>query len=503
MESAAPTPADLSEEARPSAPHAYTLTRWLFLRALGLIYFAAFVSLASQILGLYGSQGIAPISDYLGAVLGRFGSEAYRLLPSVLWLNASDPALQLVTVAGMIAALLLLVDFAPMLCTFVLWALYLSLVSAGQVFLSYQWDNLLLETGFLAIFLAPPHVIPRLSRQRSPAPINIWLFRWLLFRLMFSSGVVKLASGDPTWHNLTALEYHYWTQPLPTPLAWYANLLPDWFQHVSAAIMFVIELVFPFLIFGPRRLRFVAAGGLISLQVLILLTGNYTYFNFLTIALCLLLFDDTALRRLLPERWRLRFNPEPAPQPAYRRAIVILLAAVIVPFSAAQVGSQLARLPLMGGPMRVVASILGPLRVVNTYGLFAVMTTTRREIVVEGSDDGETWQAYSFKYKPGDVQRPPPWVEPFQPRLDWQMWFAALGSYEQNPWFSNFMVRLLQGSPDVLALLENNPFPDQPPRFIRAVSYDYHFTDWAERSQSGAWWRRTPAAEYFPAISLR
>ena len=465
MESVAQTPTESEEEVRPSALHAYTLTRWLFLRALALIYFFAFASLATQILGLFGSRGIVPISDYLQAVQQSYGAEAYRLLPSLLWLNASDQALQFLTLAGMVFALLLLVDIAPMLCSFVLWALYLSLSSAGQVFLSFQWDALLLETGFLAVFLAPPPLIPRLSRQRSPARLNIWLFRWLLFRLMFSSGVVKLASGDPNWHSLTALEYHYWTQPLPTPLAWYANLLPDWFQQLSAALMFVIELVFPFLIFGPRRVRFIAAGGIISLQLLIGLSGNYTYFNLLTVALCLLLFDDTVLRHLLPQRWRTRFSPEPAPRPVYRRVIAIALAAVILPFSVAQLGRQLAGLQLMVGPLPAVARILGPLRVVNTYGLFSIMTTTRREIVIEGSADGDTWQAYSFKYKPGDLQRPPPWIEPFQPRLDWQMWFAALGSYQQNPWFSNFMVRLLQGSPDVLALLEHNPFPDEPPRF--------------------------------------
>ncbi len=308
MESPVEIPADPPDQSRPALPHAYTLTRWLFLRALALVYFFAFASLATQILGLYGSQGIAPIHDYLQAVQQSYGSEAYRLLPSVLWLNASDPALQFVTLAGMVIALLLLVDVAPMLCTLVLWGLYLSLVSAGQVFLSFQWDILLLETGFLAIFLAPPHLIPRVSQQRSPARLNIWLFRWLLFRLMFSSGVVKLASGDPTWHNLTALEYHYWTQPLPTPLAWYAHLLPDAIQRLSAGMMFMIELVLPFLIFGPRRLRFVAAGGIIGLQVLIGLTGNYTFFNGLTIALCLLLFDDSFLRRFVPRRWRERFQ---------------------------------------------------------------------------------------------------------------------------------------------------------------------------------------------------
>jgi hypothetical protein len=536
---------------RTTNPHAYTLTRWLFLRALALIYLFAFGSLSTQITGLIGEHGILPVSNYFRAIHDYYGAESFQRFPTLVWFNSSDANIQFLTIAGMLLSVLLLLDIAPLLVTGLLWGLYLSLVTAGQVFLRFQWDILLLETGFLAIFLAPPHIVPRLS-QRSPSVIIIWLFRWLIFRLMFSSGVVKLASGDPTWRSLSALSCHYFTQPLPTPVAWYMQQLPPAFQQISTLAVFMVELVIPFFIFGPRHLRLIAAGAIVSFQLMIALTGNYTFFNWLTIALCVPLLDDVFLRRLLPAKLDTRFNdavgelrimhadpslnPSPSTgrdfflsslagggragdggkissptvpfnmvsshQTVFTRFVMIVLATMIIPLGLMNVPGVLARQLPIPQPVRELTARLAPFRVVNGYGLFAVMTTTRPEIIVEGSNDGEVWQPYEFRYKPGDVQRPPPWVAPHQPRLDWQMWFAALGPHDQSPWFAAFMTRLLEGAPEVLALLDDNPFPNAPPRYVRALIYDYRFSTFVERNESGTWWIRRLDGEYFPMITI-
>ena len=487
----------------------YYLTRWLFLRALGVVYLVAFVSLWTQISGLIGHNGILPADqlmpaasrqcDALGIGLGRF-----HLMPTLCWLNASNGFLDFQCAAGTVLAILLVAGIAPVPCLFLLWLIYLSLATVGLDFLGFQWDNLLLETGFLAIFFAPLQLLPRHSREAPPSRAVLWLLRLLLFKLIFSSGCVKLMSGDPTWHNLTALTFHYQTQPLPTWIGWYASQLPLWFQKFSCAAMFVIELGAPFLIFAPRRIRFIGAAAVAFLQVLILLTGNYTFFNWLTLALCLLLLDDIILTRFIPATFRARLTVQDSQFPPRRWPRPLLGALTIVILSAS--GFQLAatlgcRSPLLA-PFGWIAGQLAPFRSVNNYGLFAAMTTNRREIIVEGSNDGVKWLPYEFKYKPGDVNRRPAFVAPFQPRLDWQMWFAALGDVRQNPWFVNFCERLLQGSPDVLALLEKNPFPDKPPRYIRAEFYDYHFTSFVERRATGTWWKRESIGEYLPPVSF-
>ncbi len=484
-------------------PPSYRLTRWLFLRLLGIVYLFAFASLYPQIPGLIGSNGILPAGPFLEAVRIRYGIEAYRLLPTLAWLNPGDAFLQFLCLGGiLLSALLIWGIFTPPVCA-ALWVFYLSLAVAGQIFMGYQWDALLLETGFLAIFLAPLRIRPDLSREGEPSSIVVWLFRWLLFRLMFGSAVVKLASGDPAWQDLVALSYHYETQPIPTPLAWYAHQLPLWIHVLSAIGMFVIEGILPFLIFAPlRKLRYLAAGGVVLLQVLIMLTGNYTFFNLLTIALCVLLLDDTVVRRLLPKTLSSVTPGNPVVRPQWQRALEIGLAVFLLFLSSIQLASLFIPYQRLPAPALEVARWFAPFSLVNRYGLFAVMTTSRPEIIVEGSNDGETWLAYEFPYKPGDVMRPPPFVAPHQPRLDWQMWFAALGTANENPWFSNFMLRLVEGAPEVLALLEHNPFPDAPPRFIRAVVYDYRFTDFATRAASGAWWERERQGVYFPVSPL-
>jgi Lipase maturation factor len=466
------------------------LARWLFLRALGGIYFVAFVSFGLQAPGLIGSNGILPAATFLRQVRQILALRAYWAVPSLFWLGSSDTWLRLLPLVGALAALALLVGFSHWLLQAFLFVAYLSVVSVGQDFMAFQWDILLLEAGFLAIFLG---VASRLVP---------WLYRWLLFRLMFLSGAVKLLSGDPTWRNLTALDYHFETQPLPTVLGWFMAQLPSWFHRASTGGVFVIELGAPFLIFAPRRLRLAGCALIVFLQALIFATGNYTFFNLLTIGLCLFLLDDELLGTVFPKRLAERITSAPAPQgdSAFGPGAVAGLAALILLVSGVQLSGTFLR--VVPQPLGALARAVSPFHIVNSYGLFAVMTTSRPEIIVEGSNDGQTWLEYGFKYKAGDVQRAPGWVEPFQPRLDWQMWFAALGTYQGNPWFVNFAVRLLQGSPQVLALLDKNPFPDAPPRYVRALLYDYHFTDPDTLRAGGGWWRRDLQGVYLPMISL-
>lgn len=489
----------------------YWLTRWVFLRAIGLIYLIAFVSFWTQASGLIGHNGVLPAGQFMSAIRQQcdrqnIGLGRFQLLPTLCWFNASDSFLYCQCAAGTVLVGLLIVGVAPVPCLALLWLLYLSLVTVGRNFYGFQWDNLLLEAGFLAIFFAPLQLLPKLSREAPPSRIVLWLLRLLLFKLMFSSGCVKLLSGDPNWRNLTALTFHYQTQPLPPWTAWYANQLPPWFQKFSCAVTFAIELGAPWLILGPRRIRFLGAAAIALLQALILLTGNYTFFNWLTLALCLLLLDDFALQNLLPSSLRNRFNTstlQRVPQIKWPRAITIPLASIVIAISLFQVATLFGPPSGLFHPVAICEAQLAPFRTINSYGLFAVMTTTRDEIIIEGSNDGSHWLPYEFKYKPGNVKRRPAFVAPFQPRLDWQMWFAALGTARQNPWFLNFCEQLLQGSPDVLALLKTNPFPDRPPKYIRAEFYDYRFTGFAERRATGAWWKRTQAGEYLPPVSLR
>jgi len=314
------------------------------------------------------------------------------------------------------------------------------------------------------------------------------------------AGVVKLLSGDPTWRDLTALEYHFWTQPLPTPLAWYAAQLPPWLLIGGTAATLVIELGSVFLIFLPRRLRAAAACCALLLQSLIVLTGNYNFFNLLTMLMCVFLFDDAALHRLVP-RWLESRAQSHAPLPSRRAtAIAAALALIVVPVGLDRIWQTVARadLPVLGAVTRAVS----PLFIVNPYGLFAVMTTARPEIAIEGSVDGRVWREYVFRYKPGPLSRPAMWNIPHQPRLDWQMWFAALGTPRENLWIVGLMRRLLEGSPTVLALLDSNPFTDGPPKYVRAQLYDYRFADRGTHAATGQWWVRRPEGLYFPEIAL-
>jgi predicted DCC family thiol-disulfide oxidoreductase YuxK len=509
---------------RDPAPPSYVGARWLFLRSLGVVYVIAFVSLWVQLIGLVGHNGIMP-ADQVIAAMGRatdgLGWKRFIAEPTLCWFRSDDAFLILHCIAGTVLGISVFFGIVQRVSLFLLWALYLSLATICVEFLGFQWDNLLLEAGLLGIILAPGGLRPGTELTAPVSKTGLWLLRWLLFRLMFASGCVKLLSGDPTWRDLTALNYHYQTQPLPTWIAWYAHHFPPWWHNTSTVLMYAIEILLPFLIFMPRRLRVIACGAFILLQLSIAFTGNYGFFNLLTIVLCVVLLDDQGLRRLAParfrawfSRWRIRADEErslalkPGESILFRagrsmnRIFTVTVTVLIL------VVSTMLLLAMFRWPIHWPQPVVGlysstaSFRSINNYGLFSVMTTNRPEIIVEGSNDGETWQAYEFKWKPGNLKRSPRFVAPHQPRLDWQMWFAALGDYRQNQWFMNFCYRLLQGKPEVISLLQTNPFPNAPPRYIRALVYDYKFTDGQSRSRDGAWWRREYKGEYCPTISL-
>jgi predicted DCC family thiol-disulfide oxidoreductase YuxK len=498
---------------------AHLLTGKVFLSSLAIIYLIAFLSLWSQVEGLVGSKGILPAETFITAVAKQADSDGISVgrfwnVPTLCWISASDWFLNVQCAAGVFLAGMLLFGIAPAPSLFLLWLIYLSLTVVGREFLGFQWENLLLETGFLAIFLSPLQLWRHKKPDAPTSRIMIWLLRWLLFHLMLESGLVKLLSGDETWRNLTALAVHYETQPLPTWIGWWAHQMPLWFHKITCAGMFFIELVVPFFFFAPRRLRFVAGILTASLQIVVLLTGNYTYFNLLTLALCIPLLDDFALRRVFAFIRRRKAVTEAttiSPSSSeygttfltQRRIAFAVIALLILCFTTIPFLLRLGLpSPIRGWALSMYRSV-SPLRSFNSYGLFAVMTTSRPEIIVEGSNDGVNWLAYEFKHKPGDLKRRPGFVAPHQPRLDWQMWFAALGNVQGNMWFVNFSGRLLQGSPEVLDLIEKNPFPGKPPRYVRALVYDYRFTTPTERKQSGHWWRRELKGVYLPPISLK
>jgi predicted DCC family thiol-disulfide oxidoreductase YuxK/uncharacterized membrane protein YhaH (DUF805 family) len=469
-------------------------TRRVVLAGLGVCYLTAFWSLGVQFRGLIGSGGLAPAGLYLDAALKQLGPQRYYELPTLAWLSASDAALKSFCVFGALASLGLILDLAAGPCALACWALYLSLSVVGQDFLSFQWDVLLLEAGLIAVFLAPWSW--RAKNRTEASRGALWLMRLLLFKLMLQSALVKLGSGDPSWRNLTALEYHYWSQPLPTPPAWWADRLPAAFQKFSCAVMFAVELGAPWLVLGPRRLRAAAAAAVAALMVVIALTGNYGFFNLLTLALCVAALDDSfpGLSRLAP-----RIPPKP---PTRRRGrAVAAFACAWLALSGLEWSLRAGFRPPLEGAWSAVLDVAAPLRSVNNYGLFAVMTTTRDEISIEVSVDGREWREWPFLYKPGDVRRAPPFVAPHMPRLDWQMWFAALGA--PSPWFGNLLYRLLQGSPEAAALLGPPPFGGERVRYARGMLSSYRFATPEERRADGSWWHREPKGLYFPVVSLK
>ncbi|WP_164013013.1 lipase maturation factor family protein [Pyxidicoccus trucidator] len=522
--------------------HGLARVRWWYLRGLGLVFCLAFASLLPQLPELLGPEGLSPASawlDWAGRSLG--GVERVLRLPTLLWLTgAGTGALWGVALLGLLCGTLLLVDVAPRYALVGAWVAYLSITTVGGEFLSFQWDVLLLETALVSLPLAPGHLWPpRVASE--PRRGAVFLVRFLLFRLMLMSGLVKLVSGDPTWRDFTALEYHYWTQPLPNVLAYFAHQLPVGLQRASTVAMFAIELVAPFFLFGPRRVRLSAVALLAQLQVGILATGSYGFFNLLTLVLCIAALDDDALRWLRVPGPRVAGDvrgteaqdaavrrgegqggaavsasaeaassstgpmekmTEPAPRSRWATGAFAVFASVYAVLAL----SQDARRVFRWSPPEPVSTGLGvvsPFRSINTYGLFAVMTTKREEVVIEGSDDGQTWQEYLLRWRPGPVDERPRVAAPHMPRLDWQLWFAALSTCRDNPWLLRLQDALLRGEPRVRDFFREGSLPDSPPRYVRTRRFDYRFTDLATLRATGSWWTRQAVGPFCPPLTLK
>jgi hypothetical protein len=465
-------------------PSSYSIATHLFVRLLGLIYLFAYFPFLFQIKGLIGANGIRPVASYLKAIQARTGPMRYFYVPTLLWFNTSNSALFLLIGCGMLFASLLLLDIYPALMLILLYLIHLSLTSAGQEFLSFGWETFLMEItlgGFFTIATEPLNTFGWIG-------LNV-----LLLRIYLQAGVSKLFSHDPNWRNLTAIWYHYLSQPLPNTLAWYFHKLPMGFHKASTCSMFFAELIVPLAIFSPAEVRLGVFLLFVGLQFFIWFTGNFSYLNHMTVVFCLILLHNRYLGALE--------GIVPAHEPSE------LLWRILISIGAiAFLGLQLICLIHTFYPARLFRRILSwvsPCHIAYPHGIFAIMTTKRYEIIVEGSDDGEQWREYQFFYKPGDLAWRPRRISPYQPRIDWQAWFLPFDNFEEQHWFQAFLGKILQGSPEVLKLLKFNPFPEKPPQFVRALMYDYEYTSFEERAKTGHWWKRTLIGEYAPALQLR
>jgi hypothetical protein len=458
--------------------------RWLFLRALGLIFLSAFYSLAFQIHGLIGEQGILPTGPYLQQVREALGVvRGVWYAPTLLWFGAGDRALAALIAAGFVCAALFTANVWPRLTVALSTLLFLSCVAALQDFSSYQSDGMLLEAGFLSCFVAPRGIRPGLGASDPPSRFAYFMLVWEWFRIYFESGVVKLLSGDPHWRDLTAMDEYYQNGPLPTWLGWYVQHFPHWYHAGTVILTLVVELVLVWAVFLPRPFRLACFAVVTALQIGIIATANYAFLNYLVLVLGVLLLDDALLARLrLPSPLAdATVRPRAAPW-RWLEGVVLGIAfwATITAF-VAEMSSSILTMP---------ARALAPFRIANAYGLFAVMTEARYEIEFQGSRDGVTWVAYPFRYKPQNIYERPGIYAPYQPRFDWNLWFASLGPWQQSSWVVLAQQRLLENSPSVLSLFRSNPFAAAPPTLVRTVRWQYWFTDLDTKRRTGAWWRR-------------
>jgi lipase maturation factor 1 len=527
-----------------SGPTDRFLSRWIFLRALGAIYFSAFFSLVFQIRGLIGPNGILPAAEYLRSAAQSLGAERYWFVPSLLWFSSGSHMLLALCWVGMASALLLILNFWPRGMLVSCFILFLSFVSASGDFSGYQSDGMLLEAGFLSLFLVSAGFRPGFGENRPPVRAALYLLLWEWFRIYFESGVAKIASGDPEWRHLTAMDDYYQNGPLPTWIGWYAQHLPHWFHAGTAFLTLALELVLIWAAFLPRPIRIALFFLVTPWQLGIILTANYTFLNYLVLVLAFLLLDDRFLARFFPAKWTkplldrgkvspeeasssaasspsiLRLTPSKTPSTTpsqspkdarrdlwkairamlnpLRVALIAVLLAWIFYATTVEMIWMVAPLPLPTSPV----ALLEPFRIANRYGLFAVMTRGRYEIEFQGSSDGQTWIAYPFCHKPQALDKAPGIYAPYQPRFDWNLWFASLGDWRDNPLVLRTERRLLSNDPDVLALFASNPFPQAPPRQVRAVLWQYWFTSRAGKKATGNWWRRQFLGLYTPAIEL-
>ena len=505
----------------------YLWPRWMFLRALGLIFFSAFYSLAFQIRGLIGVRGVLPVGSYLAEVASAVpGMTRFWAVPSLFWIASGDRALDIAVGTGLVVSLLVVANVWPRVTIALATLLFTSCVTTLQDFSSYQSDGMLLEAGFISIFFAPGGVWPGLGRTDAPSWISLWLLRWEWFRIYFESGVVKLASGDPHWRHLTAMDDYYQNGPLPAWPGWYIQHLPHWYHAGTALFTLVVELGLVWLVFMPRRLRPLRLGMaavVTALQIGIIATANYAFLNYLVLVLGVLLLDDEFIARFsglgaLKGRFsglgardsgtssakspsteaREPRTEHRAPSTEHRAPTTESRAPIWAWFSAAILAwifyATIVAF-LTPGSTSIFAApehALEPFRIANAYGLFATMTPARYEIEFQGTrDSGATWLPYPFRYKPQDPMERPGIYAPYQPRFEWNLWFASLGSWRESPWVVNAQARLLEGSPSVLALFRRDPFNGAPPQAVRTVLWQYWFTDWETKRKTGAWWRRT------------
>ena len=488
----------------------YMAARWLFLRSLGLIFFSAFYSFLFQIRGLIGPNGILPAQSYLPEVARVLGARRFWYAPTVFWWSSSDRALLAVCIAGMVASLLLVLNICPRGALFVCLVAFLSFIAAAQDFASYQSDGMLLEAGFISLFFAPSGWRPRWGASEPPSRASRFLLLWEMFRIYFESGIAKIVGHDTEWRDFTAMDQYYQNGPLPSWISWYAHHLPHWFHASTAFVTLTLELVLIFAVFLPRRWRIALFFVITPWQIGIILTSNYAFLNYLVLILGFLLLDDDFFARFLAQRFRkglrvtssdtsLATPSAEAPGWSYKfrlwvqaffltwifYATTVLLIFMVIP------DAPLPTLPV---------GILEPFQIANRYGLFAVMTRNRYEIEFQGSRDGQTWTAYPFRYKPQDVHAPPRIYAPYQPRFDWNLWFASLGNWRDNRFVVQVEERLLSGEPEVLALFSGNPFPQRPPEQVRAVLWQYWFSDWSDKRTQGLWWRREQIGLYAPTL---
>lgn len=477
----------------------YLLTRFVLLRLLGLVYFVAFFSAARQASPLLGPDGLLPARSFVERVVAMTGSRGaafFRLPTLFFWVDPSDAALTALCWIGAALSLAVLAGATNAVIQLVLWALYLSLVHVGQLFYGYGWEIQLAETGLLAVFLCPARTVSPFAAAPPPAVV-IWLFRWLIVRIMLGAGLIKLR-GDPCWRDLTCLVYHYETQPVPSPLSWLIHQAPRFVHQVGVLFNHLVEMVAPFFAFGPRRARRVAGVLFITFQVVLILSGNLSFLNWLTIVPAIACLDDGALARILPAglRERILRGAPPAPSRAQRRAAAAFGLVVLV----------LSVNPVLNllSPGQAMNTSFDPLAIVNTYGAFGSVGRERYELILLGTDEealGErtAWREYELPCKPGDVRRRPCLITPYHYRADWQIWFAAQSTVDQEPWLIHLVAKLLQGDRGVKRLLARDPFPDRPPRYVRIDLYRYEFTRLGDGS--GAWWKRTYLGEYLRPVS--
>jgi lipase maturation factor 1 len=461
---------DSLDQTRPFAerwfadPAPYLLARRLWLRSLGLIFLSTFYALWFQIHGLIGPNGILPARDYLLYAKQAVGAKAYWLIPSLLWIDAGRGALTALVVTGLIASVLLTLNVLPRTSIAVAAICHLSFVAAAQEFSGYQSDGMLLEAALLSLFLG--HKAP-------PTRAAVFLLQWEWFRIYFQSGLVKILSGEEQWRNLTAMDKYYENGPLPTLFAWYVQQWPHAFHATTAAVTLIAELFLVFLLFAPRPVKLVLFAIATALQVGIILTANYAFLNYLVLALGIFLLEDS------------RQPPTANRQPNRLQLVALPLIFTLT-------------LIIFFAPHSAPARFIAPFRVVNSYGLFAVMTRARFELEFQGTRDGRTWIVYPFRYKPQNPREAPRFFAPYQPRFDWNLWFASLGSVSSDPWVMSVQERLLANEPDVLRLFRANPFADAPPRAVRVVIWQYWFTTHEERARTGAYWNRRFLGEYAP-----